>query len=162
MRGDREAVPWRSGFCFDRIASARFWERSASSRSDAQDSVGPRYPAPKSANFREDNFSRTIQQLRNPHGQIVWGDRWNNFRVADRSGATGQITNQNPKRPATLPPASPKLIRYFGDAGLGTGLLLRPSHRGSAQADAADGVLADFDRNAAGERNDVGKHSLPG
>src|SRR5580693_7825076 len=59
-------------------------------------------------------------------------------------------------------PGSAELIRYFGDAALGTGLLLLPSRRGSAQADAADGVLTDFDRDAAGERNDVGKHSLPG
>jgi hypothetical protein len=36
-------------------------------------------------------------------------------------------------------PASPKLIGCFGEAGLGTGVLLLPSHRGSAQADAADG-----------------------
>jgi len=73
-----------------------------------------------------------------------------------------QISNQNPKQRSTLPPASPKLIRYFGNASLGTGLLLRPSHRGSAQADAADGFLADFDRNAAAERNDIRKHPLPG
>jgi hypothetical protein len=63
--------------------------------------------------------------------------------LAGLSPATVQITNQNPKPSATSPHTSPKLIRYFGDAGPGTGLLLRPSHRGSAQADAADGVLAD-------------------
>src|SRR5579864_9831802 len=113
------------------------------------------------ATFEEADFSGTIEQLRNPHGQIV-GHRWNNFRVAHRSGAIGRITNQNPKRPGALPPASPKLIRYFGNASLGTGLLLRLSHRGSAQADAADCVLANVDRDAAAERNDVGKHPLPG
>ena len=70
-----------------------------------------------------------------------------NSRVADRSGAIEQITIQNP---GTLPSDSAKLIRHFSDAGLRTGLLLRPSHRGSTQTDAADGVLADFDRDAAG------------
>jgi len=63
---------------------------------------------------------------------------------------------------SALPPGSPKLIRDFGDASLGAGFLLRPSHWGSAQANAADGVLAGFDRNAAGKRNNLGKHSLPG
>jgi hypothetical protein len=68
---------------------------------------------------------------------------------------------KDPKQPIRLPPASPKLIGYHRNAGLGTGLLLRPSHGGSAQADAANCFIADFDRSAAGERNNIGKHPLP-
>src|SRR6266478_5763047 len=80
---------------------------------------------------------------------------------AVQTPAVRQISNQNPEPPGRLPPASPKLIGYLGNAGLGTGLLLRPSHRGSAQADATNCFLADFDRSTAGERNNVGKHPLP-
>src|SRR5690349_9887863 len=69
--------------------------------------------------------------------------------------ATQQRTNQARNRlsaPAKPRPTSAKLIRYFGNAGLGTGLLLRLSHRSSAQADAADCLLAHVDRNSAAER----------
>ena len=51
-----------------------------------------------------------------------------------------------------MPSASAKLVRYFSNAGLGASFLLRLSHRGSAQADAANSFLADFDRNPAAER----------
>lgn len=55
-----------------------------------------------------------------------------------------------------------QLIRDLGNAGLGASLLLRLAHRGAAQAHAADGFVADLDRNPAAERNDVGEHSLAG
>src|SRR6266702_8370435 len=55
-----------------------------------------------------------------------------------------------------------QLVRHFGDAGLAAGLFLLPAVRGPAQADAADRIFADFDRNAALERNDLGKRPLAG
>src|SRR5580658_2559604 len=64
------------------------------------------------------------------------------------------------RRLGALPPGSLKLIRYFGNAGLAAGFLLRSSHRGSAQANRADGFVAEFDGNAALQGNDVGEHSL--
>src|SRR5579871_4952512 len=64
--------------------------------------------------------------------------------------------------PGVLPRASLQLIRDFGDAGLGTGFLLRASHGGTAQTHAADRVLAGFDGNAALEGNDVRQHALSG
>ena len=64
-------------------------------------------------------------------------------------------------KPKQVDLPSAKLVRYFGNAGLGAGFLLCLSHGGSAQADAANGFLADFDRNPAAERNYIGKHALP-
>src|SRR5438445_1718814 len=55
-----------------------------------------------------------------------------------------------------------QLVRHLGDAGLAAGLFLRPAVRGPAQADAADRIFADLDRNAALERNDLGKRPLAG
>src|SRR5712691_11263065 len=91
---------------------------------------------------------------------------WKNvlqFRVSPpSSGMIPSPAASGPSRRTTRwPSASPKLIRYFVNAGLGAGFLLWLSHRGSAQADAANGFLADLDRNSAAERNYVGKHPLP-
>src|SRR5207302_10800352 len=53
-----------------------------------------------------------------------------------------------------------QLIRDLGHAGLAARLFLRPAIRRPAQADAADRLVADFDRNAALKRNDLGKRPL--
>src|SRR5437762_6002548 len=55
-----------------------------------------------------------------------------------------------------------QLIRHLGDAGLGAGLLLGLATRRAAQANGTDRVFADHDRNAAAERNNVRKTTLPG
>src|ERR1700719_5295573 len=55
-----------------------------------------------------------------------------------------------------------QLICHLGDAGLAAGLFLWPAVRCAAEADATDRVFADFDWNAALERNDFRKLPLAG
>src|ERR1700728_1148107 len=77
--------------------------------------------------------------------------KWKSWpRLATVGGPAN--SSQNPKRRGTPTPPSLQLIRYFGNAGLAARLLLRPSHWASTQADAADCLITNFDRNAAGQR----------
>src|SRR5215467_14248525 len=55
-----------------------------------------------------------------------------------------------------------QLIGHLGDAGIAAGLFLRSTIRGAAETDAADRLVADLDRNAAMQRNDLGERSLAG
>src|SRR5262245_1285536 len=53
-----------------------------------------------------------------------------------------------------------QLIRHLGDAGIAAGLFLRAAIRGTAETDAPNGLVADLDRDAALQRNDLGKRPL--
>src|SRR5262249_34187124 len=55
-----------------------------------------------------------------------------------------------------------QLILHLGDTGLCAGFLLRLTTRRAAQADGADRLITDHDRNPAPERNDIGQTTLTG
>src|SRR6266516_2682985 len=56
----------------------------------------------------------------------------------------------------------PQLILHFGDARLRAGFLLGLATRRPAQADRADCLFTDHDRNPAAQRNDIAKTALAG
>src|ERR1700726_1745768 len=56
--------------------------------------------------------------------------------------------------------ASLQLVGHLGDAGYRAGLFLRLAADGAAQADGADGLLADVDRHATAERDAVRQRAL--
>src|SRR6266852_1673165 len=64
---------------------------------------------------------------------------------------------------ASTTPADPspllQLIRHLGEPRARAGLVLVLTGR-AAHADGADGLVADHDRQAAAERDDVGEHAL--
>src|SRR2546430_5657813 len=59
-----------------------------------------------------------------------------------------------------VPAYLPQLIRHLGVAGFAPRPLLRTAIRSAAETDAADRLLADLDRNAPLQRNDLGEAAL--
>src|SRR5262245_36138713 len=55
-----------------------------------------------------------------------------------------------------------ELVFHLGNASLGAGFFLLLPARRAAQADGADHVVADLDRNPAAQRNHFAEHALSG
>ena len=99
---------------------------------------------------------RAQQSLLGPGRAGAAGDLCGRDRHRDRD----RVDPEPDHLSGSASPTSLQLIGDLGDAGARAGFLLGLAAGRAAQADAADGLLADHDRHAAAERNDIGQHPL--
>src|SRR5579871_3246466 len=94
--------------------------------------------------------------------------RWRTFRISRGfplriAGVAFEQLRSRPDIRGTKAAADLlQLIRHLGDSGFTAGFFLWSSVRRATEADAADRLFADFDRNATLEWNDLRELSLAG